>query len=174
MCWLLAAKSNVAELDIVNDYLNGKSNVHAASLAKYKDDLFNKKVSIFIAVGDEGCFVRENVSDGNNMQLAIVDNLLDCVVSANDDNYILNGVNKNGSMNVIMIGEDFTENQFVAFVNKIYQATAVCLCILSCAKHYLCFRKKEIFRSVISYILHYQKSAKVMQKSEIILIGLFR
>lgn len=119
LCRLLAAKSNVAELDIVNDYLNGKSNVHAASLAKYKDDLFNKKVSIFIAVGDEDCFVRENVSDGNNMQLAIVDDLLDCVVSANDDNYILNGVNKNGSMNVIMIGEDFTENQFVAFVNNI-------------------------------------------------------
>ena len=116
---IAAAKTESIDLDTVNDYLEGSGNVHAASLARYKDDLFNKEINIFIAAGDEDCFTPRDLEGGTEIQLAIVDDVLDCVVAPDCDDYILYGINKTGNMNVIMIGKDFTEEQFTEFVNNI-------------------------------------------------------
>lgn len=117
---------NIAESNLksvvsgtVNDYLANMKNVHAASFARYKDDLFNKKVSVFIAAGDDESFAVRKLQNSTEMQLAVVDDVLDCVAAPDDGDYVLYGINKAKNLNIIMRGEDFTDEQFTEFVNNV-------------------------------------------------------
>ena len=116
-----ATKSEVEDLDFIKDtYLEETENIHAVSLAKYKDDLFNNEVSVFIAVGDNGTFVPKETENTDKIQFAIVNDVLDCTISKNDStDYYLYGINPSQNMFVAMISKDFDENQFMAFINNI-------------------------------------------------------
>lgn len=106
------------ELEEIEDFLDETDNIHAASLAIYKDDLFDKSVSIFIAVGDDGTFTQKNAT--GEMKLAIVDDILNCNVNKDDDgNYTLFATNSTNNMYVVMLANDFTQNQFDAFINNV-------------------------------------------------------
>ena len=113
-----ATNTEVPELEEIEDFLDETDNIHAASLAIYKDDLFDKSVSIFIAVGDDGTFTQKNAT--GEMKLAIVDDILNCNVNKDDDgNYTLFATNSTNNMYVVMLANDFTQNQFDAFINNV-------------------------------------------------------
>lgn len=113
-----ATNTEVPELEEIEDFLDETDNIHAASLAIYKDDLFDKSVSIFIAVGDDGTFTQKNAI--GEMMLAIVDDVLNCNVNKDDNgNYTLFATNSTNNMYVVMLANDFTQNQFDAFINNV-------------------------------------------------------
>ncbi len=113
-----ATNTEVPELEEIEDFLDETDNIHAASLAIYKDDLFDKSVSIFIAVGDDGTFTQKNAT--GEMKLAIVDDILNCNVNKDDDgNYTLFATNSTNNMYVVMHANDFTQSQFDAFINNV-------------------------------------------------------
>ena len=103
----------------IDDFIDEINGVHAVSIATYKDDLFDKNVMVFMAVGDDGCFKQKEFDGAEDLQLAIVDDVLDCAVLFNDNDCYLQGTNRAKNMLVGMISKDFTKGQFSAFINNI-------------------------------------------------------
>lgn len=62
----------------------------------------------------------EETENTDKIQFAIVNDVLDCTISKNDNtDYYLYGINPSQNMFVAMISKDFDENQFMAFINNI-------------------------------------------------------
>ena len=114
-----ATEADVDGAEKIDDFIDETNGVHAVSIATYKDDLFDKNVMVFMAVGEDGCFKEKEIEAGEKLQLAIVDDVLDCTVLFNDNDCYLLGTNSAKNMLVGMISKDFTESQFSAFINNI-------------------------------------------------------
>ena len=114
-----AEVSGTEKIEKIDDFIDEINDVHAVSIATYKDDLFNKDVVVFMAVGEDGCFKQKEIEAGEKLQLAIVDDVLDCTVSFNDNDCFLLGTNNAKNMLVGMTSKDFTKSQFSAFINNI-------------------------------------------------------
>ncbi|MBQ2294426.1 MAG: SPOR domain-containing protein, partial [Spirochaetales bacterium] len=111
--------AEVSGTEKIDDFIDEINDVHAVSIATYKDDLFDKNVMVFMAVGDDGCFKQKEFDGAEDLQLAIVDDVLDCAVLFNDNDCYLQGTNRAKNMLVGMISKDFTKGQFSAFINNI-------------------------------------------------------
>lgn len=114
-----ATGADVDGAEKIDDFIDEINGVHAVSIATYKDDLFDKNVMVFMAVGDDGCFKQKEFDGAEDLQLAIVDDVLDCAVLFNDNDCYLQGTNRAKNMLVGMISKDFTKGQFSAFINNI-------------------------------------------------------
>ena len=114
-----ATGADVGGAEKIDDFIDEINGVHAVSIATYKDDLFDKNVMVFMAVGDDGCFKQKEFDGAEDLQLAIVDDVLDCAVLFNDNDCYLQGTNRAKNMLVGMISKDFTKGQFSAFINNI-------------------------------------------------------
>ena len=114
-----ATGADVDGAEKIDDFIDEINGVHAVSIATYKDDLFDKNVMVFMAVGDDGCFKQKEFDGAEDLQLAIVDDVLDCAVLFNDNDCYLQGTNRAKNMLVGMTSKDFTKSQFSAFINNI-------------------------------------------------------
>lgn len=137
---LRSAKEKLPSLEDVSDIIGGGENLHAVSIAFYKDDLFNKNVKIFVFSGEEntlpdilelkkdfneGVSSKEDVAAGEDsdfkvrdMQFQLKDGILNSLVFNSDNDYIFFGVNEKRDLAVLMATEDFSESQFEDFLNN--------------------------------------------------------
>lgn len=114
-----AADKTLPRLDDFYDKIGSAEKVHAASVASYKDDLFGKSVKIFVSSGDDGAFNEFPAGDNKSIKFRVTGGTLNCVILEEEGNYFLYGVNENKNLAVVMLSEDFTEEQFVEFINNV-------------------------------------------------------
>ena len=81
------------DISKIENSLQSKEKTHAASIAFYKDSLFNKKVEILIQKGLDDAYTIEH--DGaKNIKLQTNGNILFCSLREEDSTWLLQGVNK--------------------------------------------------------------------------------
>lgn len=135
---LRSAEEKLPSLEDVSDIVGGGDNLHAVSIASYKDDLFNKNVKIFIFSGDKDSLpdilelkkeFQEDVASKEDsdedsdfkvrdMQFQLKDGILNSLIFNSDEDYIFFGVNEKRDLAVLMATEDFSESQFEDFLNN--------------------------------------------------------
>ena len=106
------------DISKIENSLQSKEKTHAASIAFYKDSLFNKKVEILIQKGLDDAYTVEY--DGTkNIELQANGNILFCSLREEDSTWLLQGVNKERNFFVSMKSHDFSEKEFELFLNNI-------------------------------------------------------
>lgn len=106
-------------------------NARAFSFGSYRDDLYNKDVTIYLASGDKNAFDKmilessdydfsENSKFVKSIDFATAEGVLHCKLFVNDKDYILNGVNDDRSFEILMVAFDFTMEQLTNFLENCY------------------------------------------------------
>ena len=106
-------------------------NARAFSFGSYRDDLYNKDVTIYLASGDKNAFDKmilenpdydfsENSKFVESINFETAEGVLHCKLFVNDKDYILNGVNEDRSFEILMVAFDFTMEQFSNFLENCY------------------------------------------------------
>ena len=126
-----AVEGELPELDELYSLISDSQSVHAASLAFYKDELFNKQVMIYISSGDENTFFNleaftqyyknkdnEDSIEFSESDFMLKDGILKSLIVQTSDGNIFYGVNENKNLAILMLTEDFTKNEFTDFINN--------------------------------------------------------
>lgn len=104
----------------VQEFSNEESKIHALSAASYYDPLFDHKLTVLIAQGEENSF-SQNLEDEENCfeyKFKLCDGILNSMIFNKADDYLLCGISDKGNMIIIMMAEDFTEEQFMEFLDN--------------------------------------------------------
>ncbi|MBB5224948.1 SPOR domain-containing protein [Treponema ruminis] len=97
------------------DYFDGEEGVHAALLAKYRDELYRKEVSVFLA--DAENFPKDEVTgEVENMQFGANDGVFECELYENAGEWILSGQNIAQKLFVKVTTKDFVKEDFINFL----------------------------------------------------------
>lgn len=118
------------DFDNFEDFVQSPENIHAASIAFYKDELFNKSVSVVVFSGEENCFpdiseINEKIQeeeDGVKMReekFQSKKEVLNSAVFYDDENYFFYGTNEMKNLSIFMVAEDFSEKEFELFINNL-------------------------------------------------------
>lgn len=93
-------------------YLEEEEGLHSALLAKCRDELYRKEVSVFFANADQH---KEDdiLGEFENMQFGATDGVFDCVLYENDGELVLSGTNISEKMCVKIKTRDFSKEEFI-------------------------------------------------------------
>ena len=93
-------------------YLEEEEGLHSALLAKCRDELYRKEVSVFFANADQH---KEDdiLGEFENMQFGATDGVFDCVLYENDGELVLSGTNISEKMSVKIKTRDFSKEEFI-------------------------------------------------------------
>lgn len=93
-------------------YLDEEEGLHSALLAKCRDELYRKEVSVFFANADQH---KEDdiLGEFENMQFGATDGVFDCVLYENDGELVLSGMNISEKMCVKIKTRDFSKEEFI-------------------------------------------------------------
>lgn len=166
---LRSMDEKLPSLDEVSDIIGSSENLHAVSIASYKDDLFNKDVKIFIFSSDENAlpdildlkkdFQEDALPEKNedfkiqDMKFQLKDGILNSLIFKSDEDYIFFGVNEKRNLAVLMSTEDFSESQFEEFLNN-FENDSSLLIYPQIRRTLLVLPKKtEIERKFLSFTL---------------------
>ena len=96
----------------LKSYISEEEGVHAALLAKCRDELYRKEVTIFFANADQH---KEDdiLGEFENMQFGATDGVFDCVLYENDGELVLSGTNISEKMSVKIKTRDFNKEEFI-------------------------------------------------------------
>lgn len=96
----------------LNAYIDGEEKVHSALLAKCRDELYRKEVTIFFANADQ--HKEEDIlGEVENMQFGATDGVFDCVLYESDGELVLSGTNISEKMCVKIKTSDFSKDEFI-------------------------------------------------------------
>lgn len=97
------------------DYFDGEDGVHSALLAKYRDELYRKEVTVFLANAEN--FPKDDVTgEVENMQFGANDGVFDCELYENAGEWILSGQNIGQKLFVKITTKDFVKEDFINFL----------------------------------------------------------
>lgn len=99
--------------------LENKESTHAVSLCEYRDTLFDKKVKILFASGDEGAYHIENDEEGTEREFKIVDDVIKCFIVNNESGSYLKGINNKRSVFIEMTLPEFSQIETTLFLDNI-------------------------------------------------------
>lgn len=93
-------------------YLEEEEGLHSALLAKCRDELYRKEVSVFFANADQH---KEDdiLGEFENMQFGATDGVFDCVLYENDGELVLSGTNISEKMCVKIKTRDYSKEEFI-------------------------------------------------------------
>lgn len=93
-------------------YLEEEEGLHSALLAKCRDELYRKEVSVFFANADQH---KEDdiLGEFENMQFGATDGVFDCVLYEDDGELVLSGTNISEKMCVKIKTRDFSKEEFI-------------------------------------------------------------
>ena len=106
-------------MDIINDLLLNKDKTHVASIAFYKDNLFDKNISILLQKGEKGAYEIEETEKDAFLTLHTASGNLHCVLKEENEYLHLLGINEDGSTFIKMKSNSFSSNEFNIFLNNI-------------------------------------------------------
>lgn len=97
------------------DYVEAEESVHAALLAKYRDELYRKEVSVFFVNADS--FPKtEAVGEVENMQFGANEGVFECELFEDNGELVLSGENSGEKLFVTMRTKDFSKEEFINFL----------------------------------------------------------
>ena len=97
------------------DYIGAEESVHSALLAKYRDELYRKEVTVFFAAADS--FKKDDaIGEVENMQFGSNAGVFDCELYENAGEFILYGENIAEKMFVRITSRDFSKEDFINFL----------------------------------------------------------
>lgn len=111
---------------------NAKS-INAISSAEYRDDLFNKEVTIIIATSDTGTFIdtkdklvnKVNCTDVEAADYSLPYGILHSYIYKKGNDYFLCGSTNDGKMFLSMTAKDFSRDEFIQFITKSYADSSI-------------------------------------------------
>lgn len=100
--------------------------VNAASFAAYRDDLYSKDINIMIFTSQNGAFKKvtsaikpaETGEDLAKTEFELPYGILQCVMFQDGASHYTIGSTDDGNLMLVMEAEDFTHDEFLAFLNK--------------------------------------------------------
>lgn len=93
-------------------YLSEENTVHSALLAKCRDELYRKELTVFFANADN--FPTDDIlGEFEEMQFGATDGVFDCVLYEKDGSLVLAGSNLAEKMFVKITTTDFTKQDFI-------------------------------------------------------------
>lgn len=104
--------------DIDRVLINGDA-TSVASIAHYKDNLFNKNITILLQKGDKGAYRVERKEGDSSLTLRTAKGEMKCILREEDDSLHLLGANEDGDTFVKMMSESFSKEEFDVFLNNV-------------------------------------------------------
>lgn len=111
--------NNSVEVGRVERMLMSKDETSVASLAYYKDNLFNKNISILLQKGKNGAYKIEDKEGTTSLTLRTALQKLNCTLTNDEMGLHLTGVNEEGDTLVKMESDSFSREELDVFLNNI-------------------------------------------------------
>ncbi len=111
--------NSIVELDIIEDMLINEEETNIATIAYYKDNLFNKNISILLQKGKNGAYKIEQEDGDESLKLHTTSGDISCVLREDEGYLYLLGTNEEGSTFVKMKSDSFSKTEFDIFLNNI-------------------------------------------------------
>lgn len=100
------------------DYIGESAAVHSALLATYRDELYQKEVTVFLTNADNFAFNEGVEPSGEKIQLTSSKGNLESDLYEKDGELVLCGVNSAENVYVRMQTKDFIKEEFTSFLNE--------------------------------------------------------
>lgn len=111
-------------LESIDNYFYGNETIHSASLYRYKNANSDKMITIYTERGDKDTYdiILDDfvwALSGSLVKLNMADIEMECAVAKKDDQYMVFAVNSEKSVYVVIVSENFTENEFNDLINDL-------------------------------------------------------
>ena len=102
-------------------------NVHALLLATYRDELYRKEVSVFLASAEDIMFEESYLNSKEKLQLGTEKGTFDADIYEKGRQLILCGKNESEKIYVRMRTSDLSQEEFISFLNDSFNDSSLAL-----------------------------------------------
>ena len=114
-------------LEDILTVIGNEESMHSALLATYRDELYKKEVTVFLANSEQFVFPESSANSAETMQFGLEDGVFVCELYESDAGLTVCGNNLTEKLFVSIKSKDFSKEEFLTFLNDSFNENSLAL-----------------------------------------------